>query len=194
MLGSGGGTNQRRVPGEIGIWVFVFADMSAFTFFFTLFAVYRRQNTAVSSIGAAQLHPTSALVNTVLLVLASFLVVLAMTKLRDRGGHRTSAALFGLAAVLGVGFVINKIAEYGDVIGAGYTMTSNEFFTYYFAITGIHLLHVIVGIVVLTVMAIDVLRSGWQARQFTSMENGCIYWHMVDLLWLVIVPVIYFLH
>lgn len=188
---AGGRSRATRLPGEVGIWVFILADMTAFAVFFIAFAVYRRTHREAASAGHAHLHTNIALVNTVLLLLGSFLVVLAMTRLRTGTSRTASAVLFAAAALTGVSFAVNKFFEYRSLVEAGHTMISSEYFIYYYAITGLHLVHVCVGVTVLTVIALFAWKSPVTPRRLTAFESGCSYWHMVDLLWLVILPLFY---
>lgn len=181
----------KRIPGEPGIWVFIVGDLTTFAVFFLMFAMYRRQHPEIASDGHEHLHADIALLNTVLLLIGSYLVAVAMSILSSSSNTRRPQILFGAAAMTGVFFIVNKVIEYRGLIAAGQTMTSNEYFTYYYAITGLHLIHVVIGVTVLTVLAITVRGSGRSPAQLVNCESGCSYWHMVDLLWLIILPLFY---
>lgn len=186
-----GGATRSRVPGEPGIWVFILADMTTFSAFFVMFALYRRNNPHAASLGHAHLHTSLALINTVLLLIGSYLVVVALAKLRTNPS--LSSKLFWATGATGIVFALNKFYEYYELATGGYTLTSHEYFTYYYAITGLHLIHVFIGVTIVFVLAACATRAPWTPRRALMFENGCSYWHMVDLLWLVILPLFYIL-
>lgn len=96
-------------------------------------------------------------------------------------------------AGVGVGacFVGIKAIEYHQKIAAGLTPNTNDFYMWYYAITGLHLAHVILGLVVLTVLSRLARTAQPTAGRISVFEGGACFWHMVDLLWIVIFPLIY---
>jgi len=85
--------------------------------------------------------------------------------------------------LLGLVFLGVKVVEYADKIGRGLTLTTNHFFELYYLMTGFHALHVVMGIVLLGILA-------WRASQ-ENVETGAAFWHMVDLIWVMLFPVVY---
>ncbi|WP_158265799.1 MULTISPECIES: cytochrome c oxidase subunit 3 family protein [unclassified Pseudomonas] len=179
----------RRLPGLEGIWVFVGLDMMIFALLFGSFMVERLKNpdTFEASRQALNLHFGGG--NTLILLTSSWCMVRAV-----QAARRRTAVGPWLAAALasGIAFGISKIFEYMGKIHAGYTMLTNDFFMFYFALTGIHLLHVVAGCVALAVFWTHA-RAGTYARDsnLVGIESMGIYWHMVDLLWIVLFPLLY---
>ena len=180
----------RRVPGEEGIWVFVLGDMTVFALFFATFMYSRGKNHAVFARDHATLHVAPGTVNTVLLLSSSLLVVLAVQ--RVFAGRRVGAwRLIAGALCCGAGFVAVKAVEWTQLFAARKTVGSGEFYSYYFMFTGIHLLHVLIGLAVLSRLIAVMRRTEFTEKQARLCETGGIFWHMVDLLWVVLFALFY---
>jgi nitric oxide reductase NorE protein len=125
------------------------------------------------------------------LLTSSILVVFATRALR-RPELRYLARRLTLGGVLvGACFVVIKAFEYHEKIAAGITPSTNEFFMYYFVLTGLHLAHVIIGLLVLTVLSTLAGKPEPTRTHIAFFEGGACFWHMVDLLWIVIFPLIF---
>ena len=178
-----------HIPGEAGLWVMIFGDMLVFGLFFVTFAVYRLDEVGIFTASQARLNQGLGLLNTLLLLTSSLAVALAVGRLREgRPVPARRAATAGI--VLGLGFVCVKVVEYGEKFTAGIVPTTNDFFMFYFAFTAIHLLHVLVGIA-----ALLFLRSRCTATVTPggmSAVEGCgVFWHLVDVLWVVLFAILY---
>ena len=180
----------RRVPGEEGIWVFVLGDMTVFALFFATFMYSRGKNHVVSARDHAELQISLGTVNTVLLLTSSLLVVLAVQ--RVLGGRRAGAwRLIAAALCCGAVFVAVKAVEWTRLFVAGKGVGSGEFFSYYFMFTGIHLMHVLIGLAVLSRLIVVCRRTEFADKHARLCETGGIFWHMVDLLWVVLFALFY---
>jgi nitric oxide reductase NorE protein len=179
----------KRLPGEEGVWGFVFGDMVMFTMFFATLLFYRYENGALFAQSQSLLNQNYGAMNTLLLLTSSWFVALGVFQYR-KGKTQTGARLLIPAFACGVGFVGIKFLEFGEKIAAGITLNSNEFFTLYYMFTGIHLLHVLVGLGVLFFLW-RVARGAPDGSATQTLESGGIFWHMVDLLWIVLFPLIY---
>ncbi|WP_295680196.1 cytochrome c oxidase subunit 3 family protein [uncultured Nevskia sp.] len=182
----------RRLPGVEGVWVFVLADMCFFGVLFVSFMQERIKQGALFETARHTLNPDFGGINTLILLTSSWLVVLAV----DAANRDRIAAIpkLLLAAMLcGIAFGISKAIEYGGKLAAGITPMSNDFYMFYFSLTGIHLLHVIGGCVMLTVFWLKARRGEFDSRNMKVLESGATYWHMVDLLWIFLFPLLYLL-
>jgi nitric oxide reductase NorE protein len=178
------------LPGDSGVWLFIFADMCAFAVFFLLFTVGRAASPEVYEASRSELDPRFGLANTLMLLTSSWLVARAVNA--ARAANRRSVLLrLGAAIAAGAGFGVSKVSEWVSEIARGNTLLTNEFFSYYFAFTGIHFLHVIVGIAVLAVCAAKARGDALDASFRVWIESAGCYWHMVDLLWIVLFPMLY---
>ena len=182
--------SETHVPGEAGVWVFVLGDMLVFGLFFTVFVYYRGLDIDVFLQAQTTLNPNYGALNTLLLLLSSWFVVLAVSDVREATG-KIAPTLFLLAFVCGCGFAIVKFFEYGEKLNAGIGVTTNDFFMYYYIFTGIHFLHVLIGMGVLVFLWAMARAGVSQTQDMKLMESGAIYWHMVDLLWIVLFPLLY---
>lgn len=180
---------DRSLPGDEGVFFFIIADMAMFALFFLLFMVGQAQDPETYRSSRALLDPVLGLANTLILVFSGWWMVRAVEA--GRVADWAIARRRVLAALLfGSAFACTKAYEYYTKITAGINLTTNEFFTYYFAFTGIHFLHFVVGVAVLVVTAIKLLKpEGEKSRIW--LESAAAYWHMVDLLWMVLFPMLY---
>lgn len=182
---------EKRLPGEEGIWVFVLGDMLLFSLFFGTFLYYRNEQTEIYLQSQLLLNKNYGAVNTLLLLTSSWFVATAVHMYR-KSDTEWAARLLALGFFCGLGFAIIKVVEFSEKITAGITLNSNDFFMFYFMFTGIHFLHVLIGLGVLFFVRHTVLQSP-DGSGIRSLENGATFWHMVDLLWIVLFPLIYLL-
>lgn len=175
-----------------GVWVFVLADMCFFGVLFVSFMQERIKQGALFETARHALNPDFGGVNTLILLTSSWFVVLAV----DAAKRDRIAAIpkLLLAAMLcGIAFGISKAIEYGGKLAAGITPMSNDFYMFYFSLTGIHLLHVMGGCAMLAVFWLKARKGEFDSRNMKVLESGATYWHMVDLLWIFLFPLLYLL-
>ena len=182
-----------HIPGEAGIWIFILGDMGVFAVLFGTFLVYRRKDVALFDSSQLHLNTTFGLINTLLLLVSSMLVVLAVSAVR-RGTPRPAPLLIAGAIGCGVAFSVLKVVEYVGKIDAGITPQTNTFYMFYFLLTGLHWFHLILGLAVLSYLLVSARRKRHDARQLAWFEGGGCFWHMVDLLWIALFPLIYLLN
>ena len=182
------GRQRAVLPGDPGMWVFVLGDLVIFAAYFVIFMVYRYQQPALFLDAQHHLNRDAAVVNTLLLLASSWSVATAVQAVR--GGHTAAAARFLYGAGLGgVLFILIKAVEWWSEIAHHRTLSTNAFFMFYYMLTGVHLLHVALGLIILGVVRRE-LRAP-PARAVRAIETAAVYWHMVDLLWIVIFAIVY---
>jgi len=181
----------RHVPGEPGIWILLFGDMVVFTILFAVYLNRRGHNEALFAESQAALNRNLGAVNTLVLLSSSMLVVLAALAFRSEQTRHLAPRLTVAGAAIGSCFVLVKVFEYHEKVAAGLTPSTNEFFMYYFVLTGLHLAHVVIGLVVLTVLSRLARKPAPTPTHIAFFEGGACFWHMVDLLWLVIFPLFF---
>jgi nitric oxide reductase NorE protein len=181
---------KNHVPGEVGIWVLILGDMLVFGLFFLVFVYYRGFDVELYNRSQASLNQNFGAINTLLLLASSWFVVMAVEKARVAEG-KPAAMLFGVALLCGGGFSVVKIIEYREKLAAGFTITSNDFFMYYYIFTGLHFLHVLIGMGVLTFLIIKTRSVKFSSDDMVLVESGASFWHLVDLLWIVLFPLLY---
>jgi nitric oxide reductase NorE protein len=184
-------TRIRHVPGEAGLWVLLFGDMTIFTVIFTVYLHDRGKNVELFAASQEHLNRSLGAVNTLILLASSILVVFATRALRN--GHLRHLAPRLTVAAIGVGacFVVSKAIEYHEKVAVGITPVTNNFYMWYYVITGLHLVHVVLGLVLLTVLSRLARKRESPSGHFVFFEGGACFWHMVDLLWIVIFPLLY---
>ena len=180
------------VPGDSGVWVFICADMCAFAVFFLLFAVGRIANPRLYAQSSGQLDLGLGLANTVILLTSGAFMAQA-TRSAKRADKTATQSNLLLALGIGSLFAVTKAVEWQAKLAHGIGLTTNEFFTYYFIFTGIHFLHFAIGIAVLALLITRVRSRPLDADGVRWIEAGGAYWHMVDLLWIVLFAMLYLL-
>lgn len=177
-------------PGDFAIWIFIFAELLVFGIFFLAYAFARSSNVVLFDESQLALDRMAGAINTVLLITSSYFVVRAVAAIR--AGRSATCANWLMAAVaLGGGFVGIKLFEFGAKFGAGITLSSNTFYMFYLSLTFFHFMHVIMGMVILTAVILKARRGGYSAHEHTGVETGASYWHMVDLVWVILFPLVY---
>jgi nitric oxide reductase NorE protein len=174
------------------VWVFITADIMAFGLFFLLFTVGRVMHPALYEASRQELNAAIGLLNALILLTSSWFMVMAVSAARQ-GARSRVVRYLSLAMLVGAGFGVSKVFEYSSKISAGITMLTNEFFSYYFVFTGIHFLHFLVGMVVLLVCLVKARSQPLDAGYVVWIESSGCYWHMVDLLWIMLFPLLYLL-
>ncbi|MEM6583682.1 MAG: cytochrome c oxidase subunit 3 [Pseudomonadota bacterium] len=183
---------REHIPGEVGIWLFVAGDLIVFAVFFIVIALGHVQQPEVFAQARASLDMWVGVLNTLLLLTGSWFVAMGVDKCRGTG-RSVASHYFSLAILCGVAFAANKTFEWGDKISAGLSPATNDFYMYFFIFTGIHLFHVLVGIGVLLLVRSVSRRPVLTQRDIATMESGATFWHLVDLLWIVLFALFYLL-
>ncbi len=181
----------RHTPGEDGTWIFILGDMTIFSGFFVTYLVYRSRDVELFNASAEHLKQVFGVINTLLLLCSSLLVVVGIRAVRRRARGIAPWCFVG-AMVCGVGFSIMKFWEYGDKIRHHITPNTNEFWMYFYILTGLHFFHLLMGMVILVYLTVKSRQSILTAKEFAFVEGGACFWHMVDLLWIVLFPLLYF--
>lgn len=181
----------KHLPGDLAVWFFIFAELAVFGILFIGFGVARSLDPATFHDGRAALHPWTGLINTIGLITASYLVACAVHRLRNEK-NGTTALLWGAVAASSI-YTFGKLWEYGVLYTDGYNLGTDTFFMFYFFLTFFHFMHVVLGQIILVVLAVKVRKGDYHTDNMNGMESGASYWHMVDLVWLVLFPMLYVL-
>ncbi|MCT7657073.1 cytochrome c oxidase subunit 3 family protein [Mycobacterium deserti] len=183
-------TRTRHVPGEPGVWIFLLGDMVVFGVFFATFMYQRSLAPELFDESRHTLSIGIGLTNTLVLLTSSLFVVTAIRAIR-KSQRAAAQLLFAGALVCGLAFVGLKAVEYTVKVNEGHVPTQNDFYLYYFILTGLHLLHVLIGIAVLFLLFVQARRPELSATRMGVVEGGACFWHLVDLLWIVLFPLLY---
>lgn len=177
-------------PGDLAIWIFILAELLVFAVFFAAYAFTRLNHVELFNQYQATLNRDAALLNTLALLTSSYFVIRGVVA--ARGGNNPLCARWLWAAVgMGALFLVVKSAEYAHHLGAGVSLSTNTFYMFYLSLTFFHFMHVILGMVILAAVAVKAGRGGYSVEEHTGVETGASYWHMVDLVWLILFPLVY---
>ncbi len=181
---------KRYPPGDLAIWIFILAELSVFAVFFAAYAFTRMNNVELFNEFQQHLDRQAALINTLALITSSYFVVRAVSAIRE-GSSKLCVRWLLAALSMGVVFLVVKGGEYVHHFGEGITLSTNIFYMFYLSLTFFHFMHVIMGMVILSAVAVMAHKGKYSAREHTGVETGASYWHMVDLLWLILFPLVY---
>lgn len=172
------------LPGNPLMWVLILSEMLVFAAFFGLFAWLRAAEREVFDASQQFLDPVAGGLNTLVLLTSGLFAALAVQAI-DRGETRRCRQWLGGAFALGVVFCVVKVVEYADKLGQGLMPETNTFFTFYYLLTGFHFAHVLFGLGLIALVA-------WKISH-DNVETAAAFWHMVDLIWILLYPILYLL-
>ncbi len=183
-------THPRLLPGDFAIWIFIFAELLVFGIFFLVYAVVRTQNIEMFNQYQLTLNREFGAINTLLLITSSYFVVRAVHAIAK---DQVKSCILWLYAALGggVGFLFLKYLEFHEKFSAGIDLSTNTFYMFYLTLTMFHFLHVILGMIILLAIVIKAQYGAYSAHDHIGVETGASYWHMVDLVWIILFPLVY---
>ena len=179
------------LPGDVAMWVLILAELSVFALLFLTYAVNRQIHPELFFNGQQQLHPIAGSIITIALLSASFFVALSVNLFKQQKSRRAAYAMW-TAVSFGLVYLAVKSWEYQQLFDLDIGLSTDSFFTFYYLLTVFHLLHVILGLGLLCYVASKLLTSKWHEPNI--MESIASYWHMVDLVWLILFPLLYLVH
>ncbi|HMK59756.1 MAG TPA: cytochrome c oxidase subunit 3 family protein [Dissulfurispiraceae bacterium] len=185
---------------KIGMWLFLFTELLFFGGMFLLYSVYRAQYPAEFHAGAQEENLLLGSINTTVLLTSSFTIALAIAAIR-RGSRTLSMYMQLMTILFGICFLIIKYFEWSAKISNGIYPDSQLlldmgkgdilFFSLYFVMTGIHGIHVLIGVVAISIMLVYTWRGAVSKNSFIRLENTGLYWHFVDIVWIYLFPLFY---
>lgn len=188
------------VGSRMGLWLFLFSELILFGGMFIIYAVYRFKHPLEFRLAAEELDPFIGTVNTIILLTSSLTVAMSITAVQE-GRKNLSLALLGVTFILAVVFLVNKYFEWSHKISLGIYPQSPDlinkppgeilYFGLYYVMTGLHALHVIIGMAVLAVMGVYVAQGKINQHSYVRLEAGGLYWHLVDIIWIFLFPLFY---
>lgn len=178
------------LPGDLALWIFIFAEMLAFGVLFVAYAFTRAHNVELFNESQLTLNRTSGAINTLVLITSSYFVVQGVSAIK-RGFSASCAYWLSGAFLLGGVFVAIKMVEFHDKFVAGITLSTNAFYMFYLALTFFHFMHVLMGMIILACVILKARRGGYSKLDHVGVETGASFWHMVDLLWIILFPLVY---
>lgn len=177
-------------PGDLAMWIFILAELLVFALFFAAYAFSRANNIELFNTFQQTLDTDSALINTLALITSSYFVMRAVADIRQN--RQVECIRWLLAALfMGVVFLVVKSGEYVHHYAAGINLRTNTFYMFYLSLTFFHFMHVLLGMVILSAITVKTWLGSYTATEHTGVETGASYWHMVDIVWLILFPLVY---
>ena len=185
---------------KLGMWLFLFTEVLLFGGLFIVYAAYRFMNHDAFHEGSAQLDVVIGAVNTAILLTSSLTVALSITALQ-KGETRKSLNFIWATIIFALVFLVNKYFEWLSKYEHGLfpgmdhykelSAGQAQFFNLYFFMTGLHAIHVIIGAILLLIIAIYIKKGSINKDRYIYLENGGLYWHLVDVIWIYLFPLFY---
>ena len=194
--------DQQRESATLGLWVFLVTEIMFFGGLFAAYLVYRTAHYDAWVIGSEHMDFWFGTINTVILLCSSLLVALSVHAVQ--AGHNKTCGLYlWIASAMGVAFLVLKGFEYhahiveGAVPGALWKLAVPDpqavqmFFYIYFVMTGLHALHVTIGIILLAVIGWHAAKGAYSPANHNAVHVSGLYWHFVDVVWIFLYPLLY---
>lgn len=188
------------VGARMGMWLFLFTELLLFGGMFLAYAVYRHEYADQFRVAALALNTTVGALNTIILLTSSLTVALSIAALQ-KGNRTLSIMLLVITNILAISFMVNKYFEWSEKIHHGIYPGSEHllnlpngqilFYGLYYIMTGLHGLHVIIGMVFLSIVLGFIITGNVNKDSYVKLENAGLYWHLVDLIWIFLFPLFY---
>ena len=184
---------------KLGMWLFLATEVMLFAVMFCSFAIMRYYHLAEFHDASHNLNLWAGALNTAILLFSSYTAAVAVTK-AQQGDNAAVVKNFGISVFCGFLFLIVKTYEYTGKAHHGiFTVVWNSnFYEYknflgiYYCMTGLHALHVIIGMIVMTIYGIvPAMKNRFSGKYYTPVELSALYWHLVDLVWIYLFPLLY---
>jgi cytochrome c oxidase subunit 3 len=185
---------------RLGMWLFLFTEMLLFGGLFIVYSVYRYRNADAFHLASEELSVLIGTVNTIILLISSATIAMSITAIRKKD-KKVALILLGATTFLGLIFLLNKYFEWGEHItehiypGSSVLSLRGQgdvlFYGLYFFMTGLHALHIIIGLVFIGFVIVYISKDRINSDKFAMIENSGLYWHLVDMIWIFLFPLFY---
>ena len=190
------------IGARLGMWIFIFTEILLFGGLFLVYAVMRSHYADEFHHAAHQLNAFIGAINTFVLLLSSMTVAMSITAIQKQD-KKMAVRMLGITLLCALIFLVNKYFEWGHKFhiqlypGSDLMVSLNHgsvmFFSLYFFMTGLHMLHLVIGAIILVVVMVKVNNGSINHTRYVLLENGGLYWHLVDLIWIFLFPLLYLL-
>jgi cytochrome c oxidase subunit 3 len=171
--------------GKLGMWLFLFTEILLFGGLFILYSAYRARYPLEFHDAGQHLNVFIGVANTIILLTSSLTVAMAITAVQ-KGDRRISTSCLAVTIMLGIAFLVNKYIEWSGEIHRGFYPNSPELLQH--PQGG---LHVLAGVILLSIMLVLVIKEKITSANFNVLENAGLYWHLVDVIWIFLLPLFY---
>ena len=185
---------------KLGMWLFIFTELLLFGGLFLVYSIFRAEYPLAFHASSLELSVTIGAINTIVLLFSSMTIAMALTAIQ-KNDQKRALIFIGITLFCAAIFLVNKYFEWGHkfemrlypgsplmpLLGRGYLL----YFSLYFFMTGLHALHIIIGMTLLVVCYFKVKSKNINSKDYVLLENGALYWHLVDLIWIFLFPLMY---
>ncbi|MBW6489885.1 MAG: cytochrome c oxidase subunit 3 family protein [Lentimicrobium sp.] len=188
---------------KLGMWLFIFTEILLFGGLFIVYSVYRFKNPVAFELAHEELSITMGFINTIILLVSSATVAISITAMQ-KNDRKITLAMLGITLLLALVFLINKYFEWGGKFEHGMypgselmkNLSNGDmlFFSLYFFMTGLHGVHILIGMILLGITLVKVKTGAVNSGKYALLENSGLYWHLVDLIWIFLFPLFYLIH
>jgi cytochrome c oxidase subunit 3 len=194
---------QQTEASTLGMWVFLVTEIMFFGGLFLAYLIYRHADPMGFQEASNHLNVRWGAVNTVVLIVSSLTMALAVRAAQTSAPPKVQVGWIVATMILGASFLGVKVIEYADkfehhlvpgpnfVWEGKYPAGAEMFYSLYFCMTGLHALHMIIGLGIMTVIAAMAWRGTFDEEYFTPVEVSGLYWHFVDIVWIFLFPLLY---
>jgi len=188
---------EKYPAGDFAVWIIIYIELITFAMLFLGYAFSRRADVELFNQSQLMLNQTSGFINTIILITSSYFVAKAVEVVKNmdednyKEFNKKASKWLIFALMCGATFLIVKITEFSHIFGEGINLSTNKFFMFYLLLTGFHFMHVMLGSIILFNIFMKTRKFGYTPTDTIGIESGASYWHMVDLLWIVLFPLIY---
>ena len=179
--------NVYSPPGGILMWIIIFLELITFGMALVAFVYYGAEEPEIFHQSKLQLNPTIGAINTIFLLTSGLFVANAIHFYKE-GNIKKTTFFFKLAMLGGLLFLLLKSFEYYTKITHGITLDTNTFFSFYWMLTGFHIIHVLIGLILLFITERNISKN---KSELEDVEATAAFWHMCDIIWLLLFPTIY---
>ncbi len=185
-------SSDAKAPGNVAVWVLIYAELFEFAFFFIIFLIAKVHNDDVFYAGPSQLNTQAGMLNTLALLTSSFFIAQAIKAIKGNK-RRTCLTFLYLTLLCGAIYCGIKWWEYGWNQENGIYARNNAFFTTYYYLTFNHWIHVGMGMTVVLWVTICTHLGSYDQNDHGGLESAATYWHIIDIVWIIIFPLLYVL-
>lgn len=183
---------KEKSIGNVAVWILIYAELTEFALFFIVFLIARSHNPEMFSAGPDRLNTLAGMLNTLVLITSSFFVAKAIAAIK-KGQRQTCQKWLWLTLLAGATYCGIKAWEYFWNEAAGFDLRTNLFYSIYYYLTFNHLLHVLIGMCTLLWVTLNSYFNAYSANDHEGLESAALYWHMIDMVWIIIFPLLYLL-
>lgn len=188
---------------KMGMWIFIFSEIFFFLALFIIYAIYRYINLEAFKLASLELNVNTGTINTIILLVSSASIAMSISATQKKD-KKLSIALVVFTIIMAIFFLVNKYFEWTGKISHGiypgseilHQSSNGEilFFGLYYAMTGLHALHIIIGIILMIIVSIKLMNNSINKENHVLLLNSALYWHLVDLIWIFLFPLFYLIN